>query len=233
MIKLDENDDFWKHFFKNPKKAYNPYMYRLKEFPEYIMYDKEIMDSYKGRWNEYFKNDNPIYVEIGSGSGNFALGMCEKYRDRNHIALELRFKRLHSSARKSKKLNLSNVLFIRRFGEELTEFLGECEISGLYINFPDPWEGNEKNRIIQENLFSSLDKVLKIGGKLFFKTDHDKYYEDVLQLSGNLENYKLVYHTSDLHNNEKAEDNVLTEFEQLFLNKFQKNINYIEIEKIK
>ena len=123
--------------------------------------------------------------------------------------------------------------FAEEFGEELTEFLGECEISGLYINFPDPWEGNEKNRIIQENLFSSLDKVLKIGGKLFFKTDHDKYYEDVLQLSGNLENYKLVYHTSDLHNSEKAEDNVLTEFEQLFLNKFQKNINYIEIEKIK
>ena len=159
--------------------------------------------------------------------------MCEKYKDRNHIALELRFKRLHSSARKSKKLNLSNVLFIRRFGEELPEFLGECEISGLYINFPDPWEGNEKNRIIQESLFSSLDKVLRVGGKLFFKTDHDKYYEDVIQLSGNLENYKLVYHTPDLHNSEKAEDNVLTEFEQLFLNKFQKNINYIEIEKIK
>ena len=172
MIKLDENDDFWKHFFKHPKKAYNPYMERLKEFPEYIMYDKEIMDSYKGRWKEYFKNNNPIYVEIGSGSGNFALGMCEKYKDRNHIALELRFKRLHSSARKSKKLNLSNVLFIRRFGEELPEFLGECEISGLYINFPDPWEGNEKNRIIQESLFSSLDKVLRVGGKLFFKTDH-------------------------------------------------------------
>ena len=55
MIKLDENDDFWKHFFKHPKKAYNPYMERLKEFPEYIMYDKEIMDSYKGRWKEYFK----------------------------------------------------------------------------------------------------------------------------------------------------------------------------------
>ena len=42
------------------------------------MYDKEIMDSYKGRWREYFKNDNPIYVEIGSGSGNFALGMANE-----------------------------------------------------------------------------------------------------------------------------------------------------------
>ena len=117
------------------------------------MYDNDIMNSYKGRWNEYFKNDNPIYVEIGSGSGNFAIGMCQKYRDRNHMAMELRFKRLHSSARKSKKLGLSNVLFFRRFGEEIPEFLGESEISGLYINFPDPWEGNEKNRIIQGDLY--------------------------------------------------------------------------------
>ena len=125
MVVLEKQDDFWKHFFKNPKKNYNPYMYRLKEYPEYIMYDKEVMNSYQGRWNEYFKNNNPIYLEIGSGSGNFALGMCEKYKDRNHIALELRFKRLHSSARKSKNLNLNNVLFLRRFGEEITEFLGK------------------------------------------------------------------------------------------------------------
>lgn len=55
MIKLAENDDFWKHFFNNPKKAYNPYMYRLKEFPEYIMYDKEVINSYKGKWKDYFK----------------------------------------------------------------------------------------------------------------------------------------------------------------------------------
>jgi len=225
--------EYWNHFFKRPKKNYNPYMERLKEYPEYIMYDREIMDSYKGKWKEYFGNENPIYIEIGSGSGNFAIGMCEKYPERNHMAIELRFKRLHSSGRKAKRSNLENVLFIRRYGEEIPEFVGENEITGMYINFPDPWEGNEKNRIIQLPLFETLDKVLKIGGKLFFKTDHDVYYEDVLELSKKLKNYKVVYNTPDLHNSEKSEDNILTEFEQLFLNKFQKNINYIEIEKIK
>ncbi len=225
--------EYWQHFFENPKVNYNPYMERLKEYPEYIMYDKEIMNNYKGKWNTYFKNDNPIYVEIGSGSGNFALGMCQKYPERNHMAIELRFKRLHSSARKSKNYKLNNILFIRRYGEQIGEFLGEEEIQGMYINFPDPWEGSEKNRIIQKALFDNLDKVMKIGGKLFFKTDHDGYYADVIELSKTLENYKLVYNTPDLHNTEKAIDNVQTEFEQLFLNKFNKNINYIEIEKIK
>lgn len=225
--------EYWSYFFSKPKKVYNPYMEKLKEYPKYIVYDKEIMNSYKGKWKEYFKNENPIFLEIGSGSGNFAIGMCEKYPDRNHIALELRFKRLYSSARKSKNKNLENVLFLKRLGEEILDFIEKEEISGMYINFPDPWEGNKKNRIIQMSLFETLDKVLKIGGKLYFKTDHDIYYEDVLNLSKKLKNYKLVYNTSDLHKSEKSENNILTEFEQLFLNKFSKNINYIEIEKIK
>ncbi|NME36078.1 MULTISPECIES: tRNA (guanosine(46)-N7)-methyltransferase TrmB [Fusobacterium] len=232
-MKEIKEKEYWEHFFEKPKKHYNPYMERLKEFPEYIMYDSDLMDSYKNRWNEFFGNNNPIYIEIGSGSGNFAIGMCQKYPERNHMAMELRFKRLHSSARKSKNFNLKNVVFLRRFGEQILDFIGEGEIQGMYINFPDPWEGNEKNRIIQKPLFETLDKVLKVGGKLFFKTDHDQYYLDVLELSKELENYKVVYHTNDLHKSEKAIDNVLTEFEQLFLNKFNKNINYIEIEKIK
>lgn len=99
----------------------------------------------------------------------------------------------------------------------------------MYINFPDPWEGNEKNRIIQEKLFKILEKIMKIGGKLFFKTDHDIYYKDVLELVKSLDNFEVIYHINDLHSSEKAETNIKTEFEQLFLNKHKKNINYIEI----
>ena len=102
----------------------------------------------------------------------------------------------------------------------------------MYINFPDPWEGTEKNRIIQERLFETLDKIMKKDGVLYFKTDHDTYYSDVLELVKTLKNYEVVYHTSDLHNSEKAENNIKTEFEQLFLHKHNKNINYIEIKKL-
>ena len=35
--------EYWEHFFEKPKKHYNPYMERLKEYPEYIMYDADIM----------------------------------------------------------------------------------------------------------------------------------------------------------------------------------------------
>ncbi len=229
----DLKENLWSHFFKSPRKNYNPYMFKLLDYPEYIIYDKKIMDSYKGKWHELFGNDNPIYLEIGSGSGNFAQGMAKRYPERNHIGLELRFKRLVLSANKVKRDGSKNALFLRRRGEEILDFIAENEVDGIYVNFPDPWEENEKNRVVQESFFKTLDVILKKGGIFYFKTDHDKYYQDVIDLAESLDGYRVIYHTPDLHKSEKAADNIKTEFEQLFLCKHNKNINYIEIEKIK
>ncbi|WP_314712938.1 tRNA (guanosine(46)-N7)-methyltransferase TrmB [Leptotrichia wadei] len=225
--------EIWKYFFEKPKKNYNKYMYEMLEFPEHLMYNNESVDEYRGKWNEFFGNKNDIYLEIGCGSGNFTVQNAEKFKDRNYIALELRFKRLVLGAKKSKKRNLDNILFVRKRAETILDFLGKDEISGVYINFPDPWEGEEKKRVISNALFSKLDIILRTNGKLFFKTDHDQYYEDVLELVKKLDNYEIIYHTNDLHNSEKASENIKTEFEQMFLSKHNMNIKYIEIEKIK
>lgn len=231
--KIINEQEIWKYFFEKPKRNYNKYMYEMLEFPEYLMYNNENVDKYRGKWNEFFGNKNDIYLEIGCGSGNFTVQNAQKFKDRNYIALELRFKRLVLGAKKSKKRNLNNILFVRKRGETILDFIGEDEISGVYINFSDPWEGEEKKRVISESLFPKLDVVLKTDGKLFFKTDHEQYYEDVLELINTLENYEVVYHTRDLHNSEKAGENIQTEFEQMFLSKHNMNIKYIEIKKIK
>lgn len=222
--------EMWKHFFVNPKKNYNQYMYEMVKYPKYLMFDNELVNTYKGKWNEFFKNDNDIFLEIGCGSGNFTVENAEKFKDRNYIALELRFKRLVMGAKKSEKRDLNNILFLRKRGETILDFLASEEVTGVYINFPDPWEGEEHKRIISKELFNKLDIILKDNGKLYFKTDHQGYYEDVLELVKNgLKNYEVVYHTDDLHNSEKATDNIRTEFEQMFLSKHKMNIKYIEI----
>lgn len=231
--KMINEKEIWKYFFEKPKKNYNKYMCEMLEFPEYLMYNNESVDSYRGKWSEFFQNDNNIYLEIGCGSGNFTVKNAQKFKDRNYIALELRFKRLVLAAKKSKKRNLNNILFIRKRAETILDFIGKNEITGVYVNFPDPWEGEERKRVVSENLFSRLDIILKIGGKLFFKTDHEQYYEDVLELVNNIDNYKVIYRTKDLHNSEKAEENIRTEFEEMFLSKHNMNIKYIEIEKVK
>ena len=231
--KMINEKEIWKYFFEKPKKNYNKYMCEMLEFPEYLMYNNESVDSYRGKWSEFFQNDNDIYLEIGCGSGNFTVKNAQKFKDRNYIALELRFKRLVLAAKKSKKRNLNNILFIRKRAETILDFIGKNEITGVYVNFPDPWEGEERKRVVSEDLFSRLDIILKTGGKLFFKTDHEQYYEDVLELVNSIDNYKVIYRTRDLHNSEKAEENIRTEFEEMFLSKHNMNIKYIEIEKVK
>ena len=231
--KMINEKEIWKYFFEKPKKNYNKYMCEMLEFPEYLMYNNESVDSYRGKWSEFFQNDNNIYLEIGCGSGNFTVKNAQKFKDRNYIALELRFKRLVLAAKKSKKRNLNNILFIRKRAETILDFIGKNEITGVYVNFPDPWEGEERKRVVSEDLFSRLDIILKTGGKLFFKTDHEQYYEDVLELVNNIDNYKVIYRTKDLHNSEKSEENIRTEFEEMCLSKHNMNIKYIEIEKIK
>ena len=225
--------EIWKYFFEKPKKNYNKYMCEMLEFPEYLMYNNESVDSYRGKWSEFFQNDNNIYLEIGCGSGNFTVKNAQKFKDRNYIALELRFKRLVLAAKKSKKRNLNNILFIRKRAETILDFIGKNEITGVYVNFPDPWEGEERKRVVSEDLFSRLDIILKTGGKLFFKTDHEQYYEDVLELVNSIDNYKVIYRTRDLHNSETAEETISTEFEEMILSKHNMNIKYIEIEKVK
>ena len=32
-------DTLWKHFFTNPRTNYNPYMVKLVEYPNHIIYD--------------------------------------------------------------------------------------------------------------------------------------------------------------------------------------------------
>ena len=227
MGTVENKKEVWQYFFEKPKKNYNKYMFEMVEYPDYLMYDNEKVDSYKGKWNEFFGNDNDIFLEIGCGSGNFTVGNAEKFKDRNYIALELRFKRLVLGARKSQKRHLKNILFIRKRGETVLDFIGENEISGMYINFPDPWEGEEHKRILSEKLLEDLDIVLKKNGKIFFKTVHLNYYLDTLELIKNSNNYDIVYNTDDLYSTNLVEHNIKTEFEHLFLSKHNMNIKYI------
>ena len=92
--KEKEIEELWSYFFMLLRNNYNPYMLRLLDFPDYILFKKKMMDEYKGNWREFFGNENPIFLEIGTGSGNFTKEIAKRNPDQNFIGLELRFKRL-------------------------------------------------------------------------------------------------------------------------------------------
>lgn len=222
--------ELWQYFFNKPKKNYNKYMFEMPNYPNHLIYDSEIILSTKGNWSKnLFKNNNDLYLEIGSGSANFTSTLANLNPNNNYLGVEIRFKRLIQAAKKAEKLSLKNLVFLKKMVNRLTEFIGENELSGLYINFPDPWEGEEHKRILSEKLLEDLDIVLKKNGKIFFKTDHLNYYLDTLELIKNSNNYDIVYNTDDLYSTNLVEHNIKTEFEHLFLSKHNMNIKYIEI----
>ncbi len=232
---MEENKtkkELWEYFFSKPKKNDNKYMFEMVNYPDYLLYDDEQIDALKNKWNVMFKNDNDIYLEIGCGSGNFTVGNANKFKNRNYIGVELRLKRLVMCAKKSEKRELKNIIFIRKRAEKVLDFLGENEINGVYINFPDPWEKEIKNRVFSDELLNKLNIVMKKNSKIFFKTDHMQYYEDILELINSRDDYKVLYNTADLYSTEKVQENIQTEFEQLFLSKHKMQIKYIEIEKL-
>lgn len=221
--------ELWTYFFNKPKNHYNQYMFEMINYESFLYFDEEEILSFKKNWSKVFNNTKPIFLEIGSGSGNFLIELASKKPLCNYIGDELRLKRLVYASRKAKNHSLNNVKFIRIDANKLDKFLDDGELSGVYINFPDPWENEEHKRILSNDLLEKLYPILKENGKIFFKTDHTDYYNSVLKLISKNEKYKLVFNTDDLHSTELRHDNIKTEFEHLFINKIKTTIKYIEI----
>ena len=93
----------------------------------------------KGNWNkDFFKNDNPIVLELGCGKGEYAVGLARKYPNKNFIGIDIKGARMWSGAKASLEEGLNNVAFLRTNIELIPHFFGENEISEIWITFPDP-----------------------------------------------------------------------------------------------
>ena len=171
---------------------------------------------YKGKWQELFKNDNPIHIEIGCGKGNFIVGMAKMYPDINFIAIEKVEDVIVMAMEKTKAAELSNVLFMDMDAEKIEEVFEKGEICRIYLNFSDPWKKKKqaKRRLTHKRFLDRYKAVLTEGDYIWFKTDNKALFDFSLN-SFAQENYKLENISLDLHNSD-FKGNVMTEYEQRF-----------------
>jgi tRNA (guanine-N7-)-methyltransferase len=125
--------------------------------------------------------------------------------------------------------NIHNILLMRERGEFLHEYLPNDSMDCMHINFPDPWskKSRRKHRILSADFLTKVYPYFSSGGELRFKTDHLEYFETVTDIIQNLETYKIVEYSKDLHRSEYNEHNILTEFEMLFKSKGNPSIGYL------
>ncbi|WP_047985138.1 tRNA (guanosine(46)-N7)-methyltransferase TrmB [Ornithinibacillus californiensis] len=173
------------------------------------------------RWSEVFGNDNPIHVEVGTGKGQFIVGMAKQYPHINFIGIELSKSVIVTAAEKVQESGQENIRLIQENAENLLELFAENEVSTLYLNFSDPWPKNkhEKRRLTFRKFLTLYETVLKPNGELIFKTDNRGLFEySLVSFSG----YRMFLQevSLDLHKDHDPE-NVMTEYEEKFSAKGQ------------
>ena len=189
----------------------------VKGANEIIINGKYYVDNpyqYKGIWRRLFGNDNPIYIEIGMGKGNFIIENAKRYPDINFIGIEKYDSVIVRAIQKSNELELNNLKIVRMDAKKLEEVFDK-EIDTIYLNFSDPWpkDRHAKRRLTSSIFLSIYDKIFKSSCKIIMKTDNKPLFEyslDSLEEYG----YKITYKTDNLE--VLSEDNIMTEYEEKF-----------------
>ncbi|SMH68083.1 tRNA (guanosine(46)-N7)-methyltransferase TrmB [Latilactobacillus curvatus] len=170
-----------------------------------------------GKWQTRFTKEQPIYIEVGSGKGQFITQMAQKYPDRNFIAVEIQESAIAVILQKQVELKLPNLQLLLGNGAALTTFFAENEVAGVYLSFSDPWPKtrHEKRRLTYKSFLAEYQQIMQPTGYLRFKTDNQGLFEYSLM---SLNAYGMVFDdiSLDLHNSELAEDNIQTEYEEKF-----------------
>ena len=183
----------------------------------------------KGKWSEVFGNDNPIYLEIGCGKGQFIFTHASKNSDKNYIAIEGQENVALRALEKAEQGGLQNLRIFIDFVNDIKDYFEEGELSGVYLNFSDPWPKprHEKRRFTYGNTLLKYKQILKPGGFVEFKTDNEDLFQYSLDEVARLE-LNMEEMTRDLHASNLTSKEFTTEYEEKFHGK-GKNINYLRI----
>lgn len=204
------------------KRWQNPYIAKLKTHRDVILLDStDKPDSTScAQIQEVLQSmSRPVILELGSGSGGHLISRASDDPFHTFCGVELRYKRVVRTAEKSKKAGNNNLVLLRTNSSFITDIFPEQSIAGIYVNFPDPWAKKrwKKHRMLSSDSLKDLSKLLVSNGFISFKTDHEEYFDSTLDTVKNSGDLELTISTRDLHNSPEVQENIVTEFESLFL----------------
>lgn len=146
----------------------------IKEFPNVL----EFPQGMKGNWNDFFKNENTITLELACGKGEYAVGLGRLYPDQNFIGVDIKGNRIWRGAKTALDENLLNVAFLRAEIDRISEYFAAGEVSEIWLTFPDPQLqlSRIKKRLTHPRFLRLYKQFLKPEGLLHLKTDSPDLY---------------------------------------------------------
>src|SRR5699024_3803042 len=151
---------------------------RYKPWAEdYLKSHSDLVDMdgiHAGQISDWFEKKQDIYIEVGSGMGQFITTLASQHPDINFISLEREKNVMVNVVDKVKELGLTNIKLIYNDAMELNEYFKDGEIDRIYLNFSDPWpkKRHTKRRLTYHTFLALYKQVLKEDGEIHFKTDN-------------------------------------------------------------
>ncbi len=128
----------------------------------------------KGKWRtQFFKNDNPIVLELGCGKGEYSLGLAQKYPNKNFVGIDVKGARMWTGATQALEESIYNVAFLRLRIEFIEQCFASDEVDEIWITFPDPQikKRRSRSRLTHPIFLNRYRSFLKKEGCIHLKTD--------------------------------------------------------------
>ena len=183
----------------------------------------EIGFALKGNWrNDFFKNNNPLVLELGCGMGEYSVGLAEKFPEKNFLGIDIKGARIWQGAVEALKKKINNVGFLRIRIDWIEKCFDKNEIDEIWITFPDPQLKKKRGvkRLTHPVFLKRYEQILKKNGSIHLKTDSQFLHGFTLGvISG--EKHILEDSTHDLYGSAVLRDHmeIKTHYEKIYLDK--------------
>lgn len=204
---------------------------KLKKFAEMETFDNVFQYPFavveregfplKGNWRrDFFKNDNPIVLELGCGKGEYAVGLARRFPGKNYIGVDIKGARMWTGAKAAVKEGISNVAFLRTNIELIDRFFEAGEVSEIWITFPDPQMKKVRKRLTSTRFLELYRNILVADGIVHLKTDSPFLYTYTDALV-KLNELPTEINTADLYHSDVVDDilEIKTFYEQQWLDR--------------
>jgi tRNA (guanine-N7-)-methyltransferase len=214
---------------------------KLKRFKENETFDNVIQPtreevennslSLRGNWRRnFFKNENPIVLELGCGKGEYSVNLAKMYPEKNFLGIDIKGARFWRGAKTALEENLHNVGFMRTQIELVDQLFETDEVDEIWITFPDPQikYKRTKHRMTNPSFLEKYKKILNPRGVVHLKTDSEFMHGYTLGLLHGL-GEEIEYAHHDVYGNEyspKEVTGIQTYYESQYLEQ-NKKITYI------
>ncbi|UOB16339.1 tRNA (guanosine(46)-N7)-methyltransferase TrmB [Abyssalbus ytuae] len=186
----------------------------------------------KGKWNkEFFKNSNPVVLELGCGKGEYSVNLAQQYPDKNFIGIDIKGARFWRGAKTALEEDITNVAFLRTQIELVDHLFEKNEVSEIWITFPDPQikYKRTKHRLTNTDFLKKYKRILNPDGIVHLKTDSEFMHGYTLGLLHG-EGHEVLYAHHDVYGNDfspKEVTGIQTFYEKQYLEQ-EKPITYIK-----